>query len=562
MMKAKLLIFLTVFSGGFSCCIGADPGPPQTAADVKALALKVHAEAAAMDRLPSFYYRIKSGNGVVDTMRNRDECSVEGLLEALDGPVADEDFLQWSVTFAWTQQHAYWGDGDREGPAFDAAAKLSRHERVWTKDLAFERSCAADQPARFVYTQTAKQLWETRLRELAYFRVTPHKFWWATSHHHIDNLSSVPPEEANYRYVRTELFDDVLCDVIESPDRAQRLWIRRLTGRLHGVLVFMSRGGVQDRFFENERVQKIAGRSFATPQEYANWCSGDSISPQQKIEIARTWNELRFDSMEPNELIRFRDYRKVAPGVWIPFREDRAFTHGADGNPKQRKYIRLWVAVQEVKTDVDLTEKVDSLFPKDGEQIQDQRFDVIVDYNFQRERTQGQLLELIDTARNKQAANAELIKRAIAPIAELIGKPAPELPTEGWVGGPAPMLNDQPYLIHFWATWCGPCKNDLPVLKKLAAEGVSIIGMHPAGTPTEEIIKVIDDRQLGYPTYVASAKADGDERKIGGYPVAMFPYCLVVDRTGRVVHHGSLGPEILSQLKSLAKDKTSPPDEQ
>lgn len=558
-MILLLIPFVTQGLGSLpSIAADTDPVPqPLTAEQAKALALKVHAQTTAMDRLPRFYYRIKSGNADVDTMRNRDACTVEGLTEALDGPVAPADFLQWSVTFAWTEKHAYWGQGEREGPGFGEDANLHRQDRVWTKDLAFERSSTADQPAQFVFTQTAEQLWHMRLRELAYFRITPHRFWWATSNHHIDNLSPIPPEEANYRYVKTELFDEVLCDVIESPDRAVRFWVRRLTGRLHGVLVFRFSNRVEIKpFFEEERVQKIAGRSFATQLEYGKWCEGDSITAQQKMDLTRLWGELYFDSMEPNELIRFRDYREVAPKVWIPFREDRAFTHRA-ANPKQFKYIRLWVAVQEVRTDVDLQETVEPLLPKDGEKVQDQRFGTLLSYNYQRERTQGQLLEMVDRARQRDAANAELIKRALAPITELVGKSAPELPADGWIGTP-PKLAGQPYLIHFWATWCGPCKNDLPLLKNLAAEGLPIIGMHPAGTPPEEIRTVIEDRKLGYPTYVASATADSDDRKIGGYPVIMFPYCVLVDREGQVAGHGSLGPEIIAQLRSLLRKEPSP----
>src|SRR5215469_8633763 len=69
----------------------------------KALALKVHARAAAFDQLPKFFYRVKSGNGVVDNMRDREECSIEGLKEALDGPVADADWLELDETLAWTE---------------------------------------------------------------------------------------------------------------------------------------------------------------------------------------------------------------------------------------------------------------------------------------------------------------------------------------------------------------------------------------------------------------------------------------------------------------------------
>lgn len=176
---------------------------------------------------------------------------------------------------------------------------------------------------------------------------------------------------------------------------------------------------------------------------------------------------------------------------------------------------------------------------------------MVVNYKFQRDRTQGALLELVDAERQKRATDAEIVKRIIAPIAELVGNPAPALPTEGWVGGPPPQLANRPYLIHFWATWCGPCKNDFPLLKKLVAEGLPIVGMHPAGTSSEDVRNVIDVGKLGYPTYLAPTRTDGDDRMIGGYPVGLFPYCVLVDSTGKVAGHGSLGPEVVAKLRSL-----------
>jgi thiol-disulfide isomerase/thioredoxin len=524
--------------------------PSLSDSESKALALDVQVAAASVDMLPQFHYGALSGNGVVDKMREMDELSLAGLKQAIDGKVEEQDWLQWRVTLAWNERQALWSHADQEGRAFNS--KTSRQDRVWRTDQAFERGESDGQPARFVFVQTPQRLWNGCLRELAYFRVAPHRFWWATSNHHNDRISPVPSEQASYRFVVREPFDDELCDVIESAERAERLWIGHASGRLRGVLTCFYRGTTPiEPFYTTEQARKISGRSFSSQQEFQEWSAG--ISAQQSIELTRALNEAHFASYKPNELIRFRDYREVAPGVWIPFREDRAFTHSAGESRNRFKYIRLWVAVQDARTDVDLTDTIEKLQPEDGEQIQDQRFGVVVSYKFLRDRTQGELLELVDAQRQKQAAGDAALQQIVAPIEELVGKAAPELPVEGWIGGNRPELAGKPYLLHFWATWCGPCKNDLPRLKEMASQGVQIIGIHPAGTPAEDVGKVINDQELDYPTWLASAKTGEGERKIGGYPAGVFPYCVIVDGKGRVAGHGSLGPELVAKLHALAK---------
>jgi thiol-disulfide isomerase/thioredoxin len=257
---------------------------------------------------------------------------------------------------------------------------------------------------------------------------------------------------------------------------------------------------------------------------------------------------------EPNELARFDDYREVAKDVWLPFREVR--THGwASDKPGKESVVRSELAVTEARTDVDLAERYAKLLPREGDTVQDQRFAAAVNLAHSDKRTDDEVRTLADAEYKKQLQGQEEFKRIVKPLDALVGKPAPALPAEGWVGGKRPEVAGKPYLVHFWATWCGSCKADLPRLAALAEKGFTVVGMHPAGTPAEDVEKVIRDRKLGYPTLLAAGK-DGDTNPptIGGYPAGVFPYCVLVDAQGRVASHGPLS-EMLGAVEAEVRLK-------
>jgi thiol-disulfide isomerase/thioredoxin len=176
-----------------------------------------------------------------------------------------------------------------------------------------------------------------------------------------------------------------------------------------------------------------------------------------------------------------------------------------------------------------------------------------VNYDFHADRKEDDILKLVDIEYQKLLRGKEALNRFKQPVEALVGKPAPALPEQGWIGGPRPDLTGKPFLIHFWATWCGPCKNDLPILKRMAADGFPIIGMHPAGTPASEVENFLKEFELGYPTFVESnIESRPAGRVIAGYPADIFPYCILVDHHGNVAGHGMLRePELIKKLREL-----------
>jgi thiol-disulfide isomerase/thioredoxin len=328
-----------------------------------------------------------------------------------------------------------------------------------------------------------------------YLRLTPQPFWWGapvprTCH----AMLTVPLDGLSWAHLGSEEFAGEACDVVEAVrgekrEKSQRLWVGRKSGRVRGALSYLA------------------------------------------------------DS-RPNELARFDDYREVAPGVWLPFREAR--THDA-GNTLRRTELVIIAA----RTDTDLTARYAGLLPRVGDQVQDQRFSAAVNLVHGDKRTDDEIRKLADAEYRKQLQGQEEFQRIVKPLDALVGKPAPALPADGWVGGKRPDVAGKPYLVHFWATWCGPCKADLAPLKALASSGIKVVGMHPPGTPAAEVEKVVRDRELGYPTFVAAGKWDGKSGTICGYPAAVFPYCVLVDAQGKVAAHGLLS-EVTGRLRTEA----------
>jgi thiol-disulfide isomerase/thioredoxin len=93
----------------------------------------------------------------------------------------------------------------------------------------------------------------------------------------------------------------------------------------------------------------------------------------------------------------------------------------------------------------------------------------------------------------------------------------------------------RPLVINFWATWCEPCRREIPLLqslrRKYAANGLEIvgIGIDQAGP----VRKYASDHGIGYPLLLGeregleAAKAFGME--------TVLPFSVFSDREGRVV---------------------------
>lgn len=56
-------------------------------------------------------------------------------------------------------------------------------------------------------------------------------------------------------------------------------------------------------------------------------------------------------------------------------------------------------------------------------------------------------------------------------------------------------------VVSLWATWCGPCKKELPMLEELSAEGVSVVGVNIGDSP-DAVDDFLDEFGITFPNYI------------------------------------------------------------
>jgi cytochrome c-type biogenesis protein len=109
-------------------------------------------------------------------------------------------------------------------------------------------------------------------------------------------------------------------------------------------------------------------------------------------------------------------------------------------------------------------------------------------------------------------------------------------------------LRGKVVVVNFWATWCLPCRLEIPSFNKVAheyeARGVAFVGVSVDEGGWNDIHTFMKEVPIEYPVVLDSnQKADEDFGPLPGLPVTVF-----IDREGRIVHR-SLGITDIDELR-------------
>lgn len=131
-----------------------------------------------------------------------------------------------------------------------------------------------------------------------------------------------------------------------------------------------------------------------------------------------------------------------------------------------------------------------------------------------------------------KASASDAIPNSVVPMA--VEFPAPALVLENVSGGTESLedFRGQVVLVNNWATWCPPCKAEMPFLQEYYAahhaEGFTLVAIN-AGDGKPEVDKFVSDYGLTFNVWL-----DPDGAALNAFRNGNLPNSYVLDRTGMV----------------------------
>ncbi len=112
-------------------------------------------------------------------------------------------------------------------------------------------------------------------------------------------------------------------------------------------------------------------------------------------------------------------------------------------------------------------------------------------------------------------------------------------------------------MVNFWATWCGPCRQEMPLLDDLYARynrvGFNLLGVN-IDDDARRAMQMIDELGVNFPVLFDDSK---EVSRL--YQVEAMPVTVLIDREGKVrhVHHGykpGYEEKYLTEIRSLLRE--------
>lgn len=178
---------------------------------------------------------------------------------------------------------------------------------------------------------------------------------------------------------------------------------------------------------------------------------------------------------------------------------------------------------------------------------------ILTDYSYLTDAQKPEYEQLSDEAKN--SFYGKIVQSQVAPPS-LVGKPAPDFTFTDWntkkkTSLKAILAKNKYVLLDFWASWCRPCRAEIPNVKanyqKYHAKGFTVVSIS-ADSKEADWLKALKTEKMPWPQ-----DRDAGQGILDKYEVRYFPTTYLLDSKGRIVEKDIRGEALGTKLAELFK---------
>ena len=148
----------------------------------------------------------------------------------------------------------------------------------------------------------------------------------------------------------------------------------------------------------------------------------------------------------------------------------------------------------------------------------------------------------------KTGSSAELVARTE------VGDKMPAYSSTDLDGKPFDLASERQSVVflNVWATWCGPCRFEIPQLhalqEKYGSRGFKVIGVSVDETGADTVKQFVRDERISYPIVL-----DPEGKVANVLQTTVLPTSVIVDRSGTIVWRrvGAVSPNELKDVHAI-----------